>query len=207
MSEWGEEESDEIPLPYYLQCQWYCGLLGLPDWYIAVGFVKPGSRNICYREYRIEHDAARYAAMVQRAVEFWENHVVPRIPPPITVADNATVAYYNSKYPQHTPDKWVYSDERIDALAAEYLQLRADNKVREGRADAMEVELKKIIGDCEGLKTASGKFTWRTTKPRHKVNWEGCARFLGASDETIEDFTTEQPGTRPFLIPKGGGAT
>ena len=170
----------------------------------TVGFVKPGSKKICgYREYRIEHDAARYAAMVQKAVDFWEQHVVPKIPPEITEADAETVRYYKNRYPQHTPDKWAYSDESIDSLAAEYLQLTADNKLREERAETMKLKLIAAIGKNEGLKTASGNFTYKTPKPTEKTDWKAVANALDPHLELIEYHTTKQAGSRRFLPPKG----
>ena len=203
MSRWGEEETDEIPVEYLVQCQWYAGLLGVDDWHLAVGFVKPGSRKIIgYKEYYIKSDPARYEAMKRLAIDFWNNHVVPKVPPPITQADNATITYYKNRYPQHTPDSWAYSDEKIDYLASEYLLLVGDNKEREKRAETMKLKLIAAIGENEGLVTASGKFTYKTTKPSRKINWEQCARSLGATDETIENFTAESPGHRRFLCPK-----
>jgi len=201
---WGEEDTDQIPQEYLLQTQWYAGLCGVPDWYIAVGFVMPNSKKIDrYREYKIAFDGELYEHMRQKAVEFWTEHVEKRIPPPITEADPETVRYFKQKYPSHTPGKFSYSDEAIDSLASEYLQLTADNKMREERADAMKLQLIAAIGENEGIVTAMGKFTYKQCKPSQKIDWEGAARSLGVSSETIANFTTERPGHRTFLPPKG----
>ena len=90
-NEWSDEDTDEIPIEYLLQCQWYTGMCGLPDWHLAVGFVKPGSKKIvAYREYYIESDPARFEAMKQLAIDFWNNHVVPKVAPEVTEADAET---------------------------------------------------------------------------------------------------------------------
>jgi putative phage-type endonuclease len=203
MPEWGEEETDEVPVEYWTQCQWYMGLTGLPDWYIAVGFVKPGSKKIVgYREYYLEFDKARFAAMKQRAIEFWENHVVPKVPPPITVADAATVQYYKSRYPNHVPDKWAYSDEELDRVATEYLLASETLKQFEKNVETLKIKLIAAIGENEGIKTAVGNFTYRTTKPSEKTDWKAVAIAAGADAELIQAHTTEQAGVRRFLTPK-----
>jgi putative phage-type endonuclease len=217
MSEWGNEDWEGVllppyylppfPLPYWLQCQWYMGLLGMPDWYLAVGFVKPGSRKIIgYKEYHIEHDPIRFAAMKQAAIDFWENHVMPRVPPEITDADPATVTYYKSRYPQHTPDSWAYSDESLDAVASELLEVKAAKKEIVQREDLLELKLKAAIGEKEGIITASGKFTHKTTKSTEKTDWKAVAIDAGAEEELIKIHTTEKPGHRMFLPPRTKGA-
>ena len=189
-SEWGDEMSDEIPVAYLLQCQWYCGLLGLPDWYIAVGFVKPGSKKIGgYREYRIEHDAARYAAMVQKAVDFWESHVVPRIPPEITEPDASTVDFYNRK--ERNKDSMIFSD---DALDEEIWALRHRQEMLKDAKQSFELaktQLLAKLGTSEGIidrHTGKNILTFReqsTTSFDHKAL---CAD-LELDKEVIEKYS------------------
>ena len=205
-NEWGDEGTDEIPIEYLIQCQWCAGLLGVPDWHLAVGFAKPGSKKIvAYREYYIESNQERFEAMKQLAIDFWNDHVVPKVAPEVTEADAETVRYYRTKYPQHMPDRWAYSDAEIDRLAAEYMLAAKNLTVSDMQVKTMKIKLIAAIGENEGLKTASGNFTYRTTKPTRRVDWEGAARSLGINetDEVVKNFTTEQPGHRRFLTPKG----
>jgi len=168
-NEWGDEDTDEIPVEYLVQCQWYAGLLSVPDWHLAVGFVKPNSKKIvAYREYYIESNQERFEAMKQRAIDFWNNHVVPKVAPDVTEADAETVRYYRTKYPQHMPDKWAYSDAEIDRLTEEYVLAAKNLTVSDMQVKTMKIKLIAAIGENEGLKTASGDFTYRTTKPTEK---------------------------------------
>ena len=41
---------------------------------------------------------------------------MPKVAPEITAADAETVQYNKTRYPQHTPDKWAYSDLEIDKI-------------------------------------------------------------------------------------------
>jgi hypothetical protein len=199
---YNEAGEEDIPLPYYVQSLWYCGLLGLPDYHIAVEFLKPNSYTSCGIEYRhFEFSVEQYGELRERAVAFWNDHVVARVAPEITMADNSTIEYYKYRYPQHTPDKWAYSDTEIDRLAETYLQGITNLKDNEQSVETVKLKLIAAIGENEGIVTASGKFTYRTTKPSKKINWEACALSLGASGALIDSFTTEQPGHRRFLCP------
>ena len=96
--EFGRSMTDEIPIHYYCQVVWYMGMLNLPDCYVAVYFRQSGRKAFAdYQEYRVEANPQQFELMVQRAVEFWNNHVVPRIPPEITVADAETIRYYKHR--------------------------------------------------------------------------------------------------------------
>ena len=178
-------------------------MCNMPFCYVAVYFRQSGKKGFAeYREYYVQFDAELYQFMRKTAVDFWHNHVEKRIEPPIDKADRATVEYYKNRYPQHAPDSWAYSDENIDNLAKDYLDAVGNMKLHEMHTETMKLKLIAAIGECEGLVTASGKFTYRATKPTQKTDWQGIARSLGATDETIENFTAESPGHRRFLCPK-----
>ncbi len=117
-NEWGEEDTDQIPYHYLFQCMWYAGLLGVPRWYLAVAFFLSESRRVKqYREYVVEFDQTLFDVMLSRAVEFWNQHVVPRNPPEITVADPASVSYYKRRYPSHSNQMWLVPSEEVEKEA------------------------------------------------------------------------------------------
>ena len=150
MNEWGDEETDQIPVEYLIQCQWYCGLCDSPDWYIAVGFVKPGSKKICgYREYRIEHDVARFEAMKQKAVSFWHDHVEARVPPEITEPDAATVEYYKRR--ERIADKMIYTDEILDEEIAALRSRQNQMKEAERMFELEKTRILAKLGNAEGI--------------------------------------------------------
>lgn len=65
---WGASGSDEIPIAYRCQIQWYMGLLGMPAAHVAVLI---GGHD--YRDYLIPFDGADYALMRDAAVAFVES--------------------------------------------------------------------------------------------------------------------------------------
>jgi len=203
--EWGEEGTDEIPVEYLCQCLWYCGMLGLPECYIAVGFVKSGTSQICgYKEYKVVADNSMFDKMKQAAVRFWKEHVEKRVPPEITTADESTATYYKRRYPNHSPDKWAGSDERLDEVAQRYLVESAELKEKERTVETLKLKLIAAIGENEGIRTASGNFTYRASKPTFKTDWKSVASAMNPPAELIETNTTEQAGSRRFLAPNPG---
>lgn len=81
--DWGDPGSDDIPIYYAAQVMH--GLMvtcrSVAIVYAAIGF---DDRRV----YRVERDEETIAAIREKEVAFWLNHVVPRIPPePVTASD------------------------------------------------------------------------------------------------------------------------
>ena len=79
LSEWGDAGTDQVPMSYLVQCQWYLLLSGcqIADLAVLIG-------NNDFRIYTIPFDPELSDLLLQRAVHFWETHVLPHIPPPAT---------------------------------------------------------------------------------------------------------------------------
>ena len=73
---WGEEGTDELPLTYVAQVAWYMAVM---DYDYAIVAALFGGND--YREYRVERDADLENTLIERGSEFWNNHVLKRIPP------------------------------------------------------------------------------------------------------------------------------
>jgi putative phage-type endonuclease len=76
-SEWGEAGSDQVPLSYLVQCVWYMMLTNINRTDLAVLF-----GNADFRIYEITRDLELEQMVMERAIGFWENHVLKDIPPP-----------------------------------------------------------------------------------------------------------------------------
>jgi len=204
--EWGLEGTDQIPEQYYMQVQFYLGLTGLPEAYIAVGFVAPGSRKITgFREFKIEANPAHFEFMKETAVRFWNEHVLAKNPPPVTVADNATVQYYKKKFPAHCPDNWVVNPDVLDPLAEKIIESQSALKEYEKNFEDNRMMMIAAIGACEGARTSFGDFSYRSTKSTEKIDWKAVALESGADESLITKHTTVQAGYRRFLVPSQHG--
>jgi predicted phage-related endonuclease len=202
MNEWGQEDSDEIPVEYLIQCQWYAGLLGLPDWHIAVGFVKPGSRKIfSYKEYHITNNITRYEAMREMAIAFWTNHVVPRVPPEITEPDAATILYYKTKY--RVPEKEIFSDDNLEEKIKTVMFWQNTMKEAERGFELAKTRLIAEMGDAEIIldRDTKKKLISFRGYETSTTDYKGLIAELGIGDELLAKYkkTTQ---ARRFTIGK-----
>ena len=74
---WGPAGTDNVPVHYWVQAQWYTGIAGLP--YCILVALDRGTAE--YTEYRIDHDPSTFDLLKRRAIKFWNENVVPQIPP------------------------------------------------------------------------------------------------------------------------------
>ncbi|RKR92847.1 putative phage-type endonuclease [Micromonospora pisi] len=74
--EWGDELTDEVPLPYVCQITWYLDVYGLRTGYLAVLL---DGRD--YREYLIEYDEVLAAKLRAHCDAFWQRHVLAGVVP------------------------------------------------------------------------------------------------------------------------------
>lgn len=74
--EWGEEGTDQVPASYLVQCATYMALTGCPRWDLAVLF---GNQEV--RIYNLARDLDLEAEIINRASEWWMNHVIADVAP------------------------------------------------------------------------------------------------------------------------------
>ena len=98
---WGEEGTDAIPPHYLIQCQWYAGLAKLPEWEVAVAFLDDYGTLRTYREYKVLADEELFETLVASAVDYWQTHVLPGIPPAIDQVDETTKRWINRRFPEN----------------------------------------------------------------------------------------------------------
>jgi len=74
----GMWEGDEVPSNYYLQCQWYMMITGLKYFMIIYLLGKEVKWKVIPR---CEDDIK---AIRNLSIDFWNNHIIPKIPPDVT---------------------------------------------------------------------------------------------------------------------------
>lgn len=133
--EWGDEDTDEVPLNYVCQTTWYMDVFGLPVAYLAVLL---DGRD--YREYVIEYDPVLAEKLRGHCAAFWHHHVLAQVPP---LAD-ALADTGDLLASLHTPAKdskadlpddvvgWarIYGNAHLDELAAAARKQEAGNQLR-----------------------------------------------------------------------------
>lgn len=133
--EWGDELTDEVPLPYVCQVTWYLDVYGLTTGHLAVLL---DGRD--YREYVIEYDAELAGKLRAHCRAFWNNHVLAQVAPDPDGLESTTDALAS----QHNPVKkskdeldpntvgWarIYGNAHQDEVAAKARKQEAGNHIR-----------------------------------------------------------------------------
>lgn len=91
--EWGELETDQLPLHYIAQVQWGLGVRRRERCRV---FALIGDD---LRPYIVERDDETIQAMRARAEQFWTRYVVPKEAPPLDFADSKTLETLRRLYP------------------------------------------------------------------------------------------------------------
>lgn len=129
----GEWEGEEIPASYLCQVHHYLAVTGFEKAYIAV---LVGGSTFIWKE--IERDEEFIQILIAREKDFWENHVLKNIAPPIDGSD-ATNDLIKKMYPQDdgtaimlTKDDDVLLDA-IDSISSEIKALEQQKQEYENR--------------------------------------------------------------------------
>lgn len=199
--EWGEENTDQIPDAYHVQCVWQLGITGKKFCFVVA--FDTGLRACKY--YRVEADPEYFLALVQIASAFWNNHVLTKTPPDAT-GHKADAEAVQRIYPFDMPVMEVASEDD-DEVAEELVLVKAQLSEIEDKEAGLKAKLQASIGDSEGIKTMSGDFKWKASKDTVKTDWKGlCAHLLQdvateVRDTLVAQHSVSKPGSRRFTYP------
>ncbi|MCG3134234.1 MAG: hypothetical protein HMLKMBBP_01526 [Planctomycetes bacterium] len=136
--EWGDQGTDDVPVWYTAQAMWGLGITGRKSCIVAALF---GADEL--KPYLIERDDALIAAMREKALAFWNNHVLTGIAPdPLTLTDVNMLFAKDGEAPALIAD---------EDLTEKYLRLRAiehEIKARQAEYALLEFDVKRIMRDC-----------------------------------------------------------
>lgn len=131
--EWGEAGTNIIPIEYLMQIAHYCSVTDVPKAFISV-FFKQSEEMVDYIYYR---DSALEAYITERLINFWENHVLKGVLPPLQTALDTKFVYNNIEIIQlkledtelrQEIENYKVLSERIKMLEKEKLKHR-DNVI------------------------------------------------------------------------------
>jgi len=176
--EWGPSGTDEVPLHYITQVQWYLWLAGAEvcDVVALLG----GSET---RIYEVPRDDALIAQLVERCRAFWRDHVLADIPPgPTTSAEAFKV------WPQNTGDMRVATTDDLQLLD-ERGKLKTEISDKQHLLDKVELGIKSSIGDADGLADEDGavRCTWKAQTSKRLDS----KRFKAEAGDTYNAFLKE----------------
>lgn len=158
--DWGEPNSDQIPLSYLIQVAFYCALTKADKAYISV---LVGGYD--YREYIYTKSAELETKIINAGVEFWQN-MQEQIEPRLQDIEDIKLKYNFAKV-----GKSVNATDDI----LHHLGLLASFKERAKNLAKKELESKKEImefmQDAECLTDTDGTVlaTWKTNKKKSRT--------------------------------------
>jgi putative phage-type endonuclease len=162
---------DQIPAHYQAQGQWQ---MAVGRWDRAWFAVLHGTR---FRVYVLERDQADIDYMIERAEQFWFDHVVANVPPEIDGSD-ATAAAIKALYPETQRGETRPVDHVAGALQM-LAEAKAETKAAETKANAAHSTLVWAMGDAE-IGTVAGSTALTLKTQTRKTTCQHC----GTTDES-----------------------
>ncbi len=160
-SEWGEAGSDQVPLSYLVQCVWYMMLTNIDRTDLAVLF-----GNTDFRIYEITRDLELEQMVMERAIGFWENHVLKDIPPPASSESD-----YKTLFGKSTVSKSVEAPAQTCELIKKLKSLNEQVEQYEAQISQIKQSIMGQMQDAEVL-TYQGQIlaTWKAPKPSLRLD-------------------------------------
>jgi predicted phage-related endonuclease len=173
-------------------------------------------RGFDLRIFEVEADRAMQDDLLHEMDDFWNEHVLTRIPP--VLDDPEQMAGYLARRPDD--GSTVVAPASLRPVFRQLAEARRDESEAEHRKTAAESILKTTMGEASVLTGQDVTITWRHTKPSPKVEWELVARAYrgllmaeireSTDDATerlnaIESLYTQMTSQRRF-VPKFEGA-
>lgn len=185
--EWGDAGSDQVPLPYLIQCAWYLLLTQVPHCDVAVLF-----GNAELRVYQIPRDPELEILLLDHAVRFWEDHVLKDIPP---AAQNE--ADYQHVFAKGSP-RTIEASPEIAKLTQELLRVQEHIEQQEQQVSQMKQRIMGVMEDAEIL-NFDGKVlaTWKAPKPSVRLD---AKRLTEEHPEWVLPYQVPVQSNRRLLI-------
>jgi putative phage-type endonuclease len=148
--EWGDLDTDQLPLHYIAQVQWGLGVHRRQRCRV---FALIGDD---LRGYVVERDDETIAAMRDKAAEFWQRYVVADLRPPLDYADSKTLDTLRRLYPG-TDGSAIEANAMHEHWRAVLQNAQDMAKKYEGVIDGAKAHLLAEMGNAALLKFSDGK--------------------------------------------------
>lgn len=187
-----EDWEEGVPDYYVPQPTHYLAVTGF-DFY-AVAVLVGGN---AYKDFVFERDEDDVAVLIEREESFWRGYVETDTPPAVV----ASAADADALLEMHSePDEEFVEmlDQDVPQIA-ELIEIGEKEKELKERKLLVSNELKRIIGDSKGIRTATAKVSW----PRFSKQVFDEKRFREEYPEIYSQFVTEKPsqgGLRPTEV-------
>lgn len=183
---WGDELTDQVPLNYFLQCQWYMGISKITTFDLACLF---GGNKL--KKYIINADQSFFDDAMNEAGEWWERHVKTDTPPAPTSESEARLFWQ-----KHSQGREVILTDEQRELFMEFKSHKETIKSVEGRLAKLADQLFPVFEDAEIIKHGNEILaTYRNNKDSIKTDFEKVheksREIINTMIETINECPPE----------------
>lgn len=182
---------DDVPEEHLAQVTWYMGEAGLPLADIAA--LLAGAE---LRIYTIQFDAGFYDVLCEAAARFYQDHVLPKRPPPLDGSPSAS-EWLAARYPQNKGALLEASPEAQE-WARRLKAARDFKKEAEQEERLARQHLEALMRDADTLVGPDWRISWKATKGQAVTDYEAAAKDFGVPEEILKKHTTIRPGSRAF---------
>lgn len=185
--EWGEDGTDQIPLPYVVQVQHGLACTGFLKCYVPVLFEAKR-----FQLFIVERDEELIGRITDLERAFWQR-VIDNDPPPAISTNDCKLKYGESHETTVIADEAIV--ERVTLLHAQREALEAAEQMH----DKTKAEVMSFMGESAVMTGPDGKTlcTWRTSKGRTYIDADALRKAL---PEVATRFTKEGKPSRRFLL-------
>jgi putative phage-type endonuclease len=186
--EWGEPGTDQVPMSYLCQCIWYMAITGIEQCDLAVLF-----GNSDFRIYEIARDLELEALVIEKAVHFWNEHVLKDTPPPAQ-----TEGDYQALFKKSDPSKTIEANPETVELIRKLQSL----SMQSGDIDEQITQIKQhIMNEMKEAEVLSYQgnviATWKAPKPSFRLD---SKRLELEEKEVFERFKMPVQNSRRLVI-------
>lgn len=153
-------EGDEIPASYLVQLQWYLFVTGY-KWGAFAALI--GGQKFVVKE--VERDDELIDHLYNIASKFWNEHVIPKIPPEID-GSNSSSLLLSALYPMAEPDSEIQLENDAERYIDALNQIKIEIDELDTKKKEYENKLKVMLGENEKGITPNYTVTWKSVSSK-----------------------------------------
>lgn len=193
--DWGEQDTDEIPI-YYTSQVLHGQMVTRRNKTIVAALI--GADDL--RVHQVNRDDEMIQIIRTNEIEFWDRIQKREAPDPTSPEDIKRLYQFDA-------GSVIEADDEILNMIADLHKYKFDCKAIEARIEVLTTMIKARMGEA-ALLTYNGQklITWKSSKESVKTDWkEAFGELSGFVDaliavEIAAKFTTTKPGARVFLL-------
>lgn len=179
--DWGDLDTDQLPLHYVAQVQWGLG-------------IRPKARTRVFaligddlRPYVVERDEETIAALREKAAEFWARYVLAGLRPPMDYADSKTLDTLRRLYPG-TDGSTIEATAMHEHWRAVLQTAQAMRDKYEGVIDGAKAHLMAEMGAAALMRFGDGKaFRRKEISKKATTIFQPASRYMDFRLVNIKD--------------------